>query len=150
MRGVNKCIILGFVGRDPETRHMPNGGAVCNFSVATSEQWTDKQSGDKQERTEWHAIVAFGKLAEICSEYVRKGGQVYVEGSIRTRKWTDKEGKDRYSTEIVADGMQLLGSRAGGDKPQTYGKAGTQDHAKAASGDAPQGDAFDDADSIPF
>jgi single-strand DNA-binding protein len=112
-RGVNKVILVGNLGKDPETRYMPNGKAVTNFSIATSESWTDKQSGDKQERTEWHNIVMFEKLAEIAAEYLRKGSQVYVEGSLRTRKWQDKEGKDRYTTEIVARDMQMLGGRGG-------------------------------------
>jgi single-strand DNA-binding protein len=112
-RGVNKVILVGNLGKDPETRYMPNGKAVTNFSIATSESWTDKSSGDKQERTEWHNIVMFEKLAEIAAEYLRKGSQVYVEGSLRTRKWQDKEGKDRYTTEIVARDMQMLGGRTG-------------------------------------
>jgi single-strand DNA-binding protein len=112
-RGVNKVILVGNLGKDPETRYMPNGKAVTNFSIATSESWTDKSSGDKQERTEWHNIVMFEKLAEIAAEYLRKGSQVYVEGSLRTRKWQDKEGKDRYTTEIVARDMQMLGGRGG-------------------------------------
>jgi len=113
-RGINKVILVGNIGKDPETRYMPNGKAVTNFSVATSEGWTDKQSGDKQERTEWHNVVLFEKLAEIAAEYLRKGSQVYIEGSLRTRKWQDKEGKDRYTTEIVAREMQMLGGRGGG------------------------------------
>src|SRR5688500_657151 len=108
-RGINKVILVGNLGKDPETRYMPNGKPVTNFSIATSESWTDKQSGDKQERTEWHNIVMFEKLAEIAAEYLRKGSQVYVEGSLRTRKWQDKEGKDRYTTEIVARDIQMLG-----------------------------------------
>lgn len=146
MRGVNKVIIVGHCGRDPEARNMPDGRPVCNFSVATTEQWKNK-AGGKEERTEWHNIVAFGPLADICAEYVRKGGQVYIEGKLSTRKW-EKDGVTRYSTEIIASEMQLLGSRASGDKPQTYGKTGQQDHAKAASADGPQGDAFEDG--IPF
>jgi single-strand DNA-binding protein len=111
MRGVNKAILVGTLGKDPEQRFMPNGNAVCNISVATSEQWKDKQTGEKQERTEWHRVSMFGKLAEIAGEYLRKGSQVYLEGKIQTRKWQDKEGKDRYSTEIVADTMQMLGGK---------------------------------------
>lgn len=112
-RGINKVILVGNLGKDPETRYMPNGKPVTNFSIATSESWTDKSSGDKQERTEWHNIVMFEKLAEISAEYLRKGSQVYIEGSLRTRKWQDKEGKDRYTTEIVARDMQMLGGRGG-------------------------------------
>ena len=112
-RGINKVILVGNIGKDPETRYMPNGKAVTNFSVATSESWTDRATGDKQERTEWHNVVLFEKLAEIAAEYLKKGSQVYIEGSLRTRKWQDKEGKDRYTTEIVGRDMQMLGGRGG-------------------------------------
>jgi single-strand DNA-binding protein len=112
-RGVNKVILVGNLGKDPETRYMPSGSAVTNLRIATTEAWKDKQTGDQQERTEWHAVAMFGRLAEIAAEYLRKGSQVYIEGKLRTRKWQDKEGKDRYTTEIVADEMQMLGSRAG-------------------------------------
>src|SRR3954467_987503 len=125
-RGINKVILVGNLGKDPDTRYMPSGKAVTNFSIATSESWTDKQSGDKQERTEWHNIVLFDKLGEIAAEYLRKGSQVYIEGSLRTRKWQDKEGKDRYTTEIVARDMQMLGGRggAGGGGGAACGAAG--------------------------
>jgi len=113
-RGVNKVIIVGNLGKDPETRYMPSGSAVTNLRIATTEAWKDKQSGENQERTEWHAVAMFGRLAEIAAEYLRKGSQVYIEGKLRTRKWQDKEGKDRYTTEIVADEMQMLGSKGGG------------------------------------
>src|SRR3989304_2375340 len=113
MASVNKVILVGNLGRDPETRYNPEGGAICHISVATTDTWKDKTSGEKQERTEWHRVVFFNRLAEIAGEYLKKGSQVYVEGSLRTRKWQDKEGQDRYSTEIVADRMQMLGSRAG-------------------------------------
>ena len=113
-RGINKVILVGNLGADPETRYMPSGKAVTNIRIATSESWKDKQTGDKQERTEWHSIVMFDKLGEIAAEYLRKGSQVYIEGRLRTRKWQDKEGKDRYTTEIVADEMQMLGGRGGG------------------------------------
>ena len=113
-RGINKVILVGNLGADPETRYMPSGKPVTNIRIATSESWTDRQSGDKQERTEWHRVVLFEKLAEIAAEYLRKGSQVYIEGSLRTRKWQDKEGKDQYSTEIVAREMQMLGGRGGG------------------------------------
>jgi single-strand DNA-binding protein len=112
-RGINKVILVGNLGKDPETRYMPSGKAVTNFSIATSESWTDRQTGDKQERTEWHNIVIYDRLAEIAAEYLRKGSQVYIEGSLKTRKWQDKEGKDRYTTEIIARDMQMLGSRGG-------------------------------------
>ena len=109
-KGVNKVIVVGNLGAAPESRTMPSGGTATNFSVATSESWKDKQTGQKQERTEWHKIVTFGRLAEICAEYLVKGSKVYVEGSLRTRKWQDKAGKDNYTTEIVASEMQMLGS----------------------------------------
>jgi single-strand DNA-binding protein len=116
-RGVNKVILVGNLGADPDTRYMPSGKAVTNIRVATSESWKDRQTGDMQERTEWHSIVMYDKLGEIAAEYLRKGSQVYIEGKIRTRKWQDKEGKDRYTTEIIADQMQMLGSRGGGGAP---------------------------------
>src|SRR4051812_35259710 len=109
MSGLNKAQIIGHLGADPETRYMPSGKAVTNIRVATSESWKDKDTGDKKEKTEWHSIVAFDKLAEIMAEYLRKGALVYVEGKLQTRKWQDKEGKDRYTTEIVASQMQMLG-----------------------------------------
>ena len=114
-RGINKVILVGNLGADPDTRYMPSGKAVTNIRVATSESWKDKQTGDMQERTEWHSIVMYDKLGEIAAEYLRKGSQVYIEGKIRTRKWQDKEGKDRYTTEIIANEMQMLGTR-GGDR----------------------------------
>ncbi len=113
-RGVNKVILVGNLGADPETRAMPSGTTVANIRIATSESWKDKQTGEQQERTEWHRVALFGRLGEIAAEYLRKGSQVYIEGSIRTRKWQDKEGKERYSTEIVANEMQMLGGRGGG------------------------------------
>lgn len=113
-RGINKVILVGNLGADPDTRYMPSGKAVTNIRIATSESWKDRTTGDQQERTEWHTVVMFDKLGEIAAEYLRKGSQVYVEGSLRTRKWQDKEGKDRYSTEIVARDMQMLGGRGGG------------------------------------
>jgi single-strand DNA-binding protein len=112
-RGINKVILVGNLGADPDTRYMPSGKAVTNIRIATSESWKDKTTGDQQERTEWHGVVLFDKLGEIAAEYLRKGSQVYIEGSLRTRKWQDKEGKDRYTTEIVARDMQMLGSRGG-------------------------------------
>src|SRR6059058_2218664 len=112
MASVNKVIIVGNLGRDPETRYMPEGGAITNISVATTEKWKDK-NGEMQEKTEWHRVAFFGKLAEIAGEYLKKGSQVYVEGRLQTRKWQDKEGQDKYTTEIIADRMQMLGSRSG-------------------------------------
>ena len=116
-RGVNKVILVGNLGRDPEVRYSPNGQAVANVTIATSESWKDKTTGDKQERTEWHRIVFFGRLAEIAGEYLKKGSQIYVEGRLQTRKWQDKDGHDRYTTEIVANEMQMLGSREGRGAP---------------------------------
>jgi single-strand DNA-binding protein len=113
-RGVNKVILIGNLGADPETRAMPSGATVANLRIATTENWKDRTSGENQERTEWHRVALFGKLAEIASEYLRKGSQVYIEGSLRTRKWTDKQGQERYSTEIVGNEMQMLGGRGGG------------------------------------
>ncbi len=110
-RGVNKCIIIGNLGKDPETRYMPNGGAVTNVTVATSESWKDKQTGQQQERTEWHNVVFFNRLAEIAGEYLKKGSKCYIEGSLRTIKYQAKDGSDRYSTEIVASEMQVLSGR---------------------------------------
>ena len=112
-RGVNKVTIVGNLGQDPDTKYMPSGGAVTNISVATSESWKDKQTGQPQERVEWHRIVFFNRLAEIAGEYLKKGSQVYIEGSLRTRKWQDQSGQDRYTTEIVASEMQMLGGRQG-------------------------------------
>ena len=113
-RGINKVILIGNLGQDPETRAMPSGSSVTNLRIATSESWKDKQSGEMKERTEWHSVAMFGRLAEIAGEYLRKGSQVYIEGSLRTRKWQDKEGRDRYTTEIIGNEMQMLGARGGG------------------------------------
>jgi single-strand DNA-binding protein len=116
MASVNKVILVGNVGRDPEIRYMPSGDAMANLSLATTDTWKDK-NGEKQEKTEWHRVVIFGKTAEVAGQYVKKGSQIYIEGRLQTRKWTDKEGQEKYSTEIVADRMQMLGSRGGGDAP---------------------------------
>ena len=113
-RGINKVILVGNLGQDPETRYLPSGGAVTNVSVATSESWRDKQTGQQQERTEWHRVVFFNKLGEIAGQYLKKGSKIYVEGSLRTRKWQGQDGADRYTTEIVANEMQMLDSRSGG------------------------------------
>jgi single-strand DNA-binding protein len=114
-RGINKVILVGNLGQDPETRYMPSGKAVTNLRLATSDSWKDKQTGEQREQTEWHSIVMYDRLAEIAAEYLRKGSQIYVEGRLKTRKWQDKEGKDRYTTEVIASEMQMLGSR-GGDR----------------------------------
>ena len=112
-RGINKVILIGNLGADPETRAIPSGTTVANLRIATSESWRDKQSGEQQERTEWHRVALFGRLAEIAGEYLRKGSQVYIEGSLRTRKWQDKQGNERYSTEIIGNELQMLGGRGG-------------------------------------
>jgi len=114
MASVNKVILVGNLGRDPETRYSPNGGAICNVSIATTRNWKDKASGERKEETEWHRVVFYDRLAEIAGEYLKKGRPVYVEGRLKTRKWTDKEGQEKYTTEIIAEEMQLLGSREGG------------------------------------
>lgn len=155
MASVNKVILIGNLGKDPETRYLPSGEAVTSFSIATSETWKDKTSGEKKEATEWHRISAFGKLAEICGEYLRKGSQVYIEGALRTRKWQDKEGQDRYTTEIRADQMRMLGSRGGGEGG---GGGGMREPSAAPSGGSASkapakksGGSFDDMDDdIPF
>ena len=115
MAGVNKVILVGNLGQDPEVKYMPNGNAVANISIATSETWKDRDSGEKREKTEWHRVVMFRKLAEIVGQYLKKGSKVYIEGKLQTRKWQDKNGQDRYTTEIVADQMQMLDSRGGGE-----------------------------------
>ena len=147
-RGINKVILVGNLGQDPETRYMPNGKAVTNLRLATSDSWKDKQTGEQREQTEWHSIVMYDRLAEIAAEYLRKGSQIYVEGRLKTRKWQDKEGRDRYTTEIIAAEMQMLGSRGGertGAEPRGEPRAAaTQERAAqpAAVGE------FDD--DIPF
>lgn len=140
-RGINKVILIGHLGADPETRYMPSGSAVTNMRLATTEQWRDKTSGEQQERTEWHNVAMFGRLAEIAAEYLRKGSQVYVEGRLRTRKWQDRDGNDRWTTEIVANEMQMLGGRSGSG-------AGAPAPAKPADEAAAPASDFDD--DIPF
>lgn len=155
MASVNKVILVGNLGRDPETRYAPDGGAITNVSIATTETWKDK-NGEKQEKTEWHRVVFFSKLAEIAGEYLKKGSQVYVEGRLQTRKWQDKDGQDKYSTEIVADRMQMLGSRqgmGGGDRGERDAPADREGGSRAADKPAPakSGNKFDDfEDDIPF
>ena len=148
-RGINKVILVGNLGADPETRYMPSGKPVTNIRIATSEGWTDKQSGDKQERTEWHSVVLFEKLAEISAEYLRKGSQVYIEGSLRTRKWQDKEGIDRYTTEIVAREMQMLGGRGGGEGGERRAPVAASG-ASSPSSAPPPAEAGEFDDDIPF
>ena len=136
MASVNKVIIVGNLGRDPETRYMPNGEAVTNIAVATTESWKDKTSGEKKELTEWHRITFYRKLAEIAGQYLKKGSQIYIEGRLQTRKWTDKENVERYTTEIIADSMQMLGSRqgAGGGAPMDDDYAASAPAPRQSSG----------------
>ena len=138
-KGVNRVTIIGNLGQDPEVKQMPSGGAVCNITVATSESWNDKNTGEKQERVEWHRIIFYRKLAEIAGEYLRKGSQIYVEGKLQTRKWQDQSGADRYTTEIVANEMQMLGGKASASQAA---KPATQPEAASGAND------FDD--DLPF
>jgi len=158
-RGVNKVILVGNLGADPETRSMPSGMTVTNIRIATSESWKDKASGAQQERTEWHSIALFGRLGEIAAEYLRKGSQVFVEGKLRTRKWQDKTGNDRFTTEIIADNMQMLGGRAGGGGAPAMsggadrgagGGAPPRDDYDQSSAPTPAGGKEDFDDDIPF
>lgn len=151
-RGINKVILIGNLGKDPETKYMPSGEAVTNITLATSETWKDKQTGQPQERTEWHKVVFFKRLAEIAGEYLTKGSKLYIEGSLRTRKWQDQSGQDKYSTEIVANEMQMLDARPAGGQSGSKPQEGNQDmhqHLSAGKGE-PEG--FDDSfeDDIPF
>ena len=160
-RGINKVILIGHVGGDPEVRYLPNGNAVASFTLATTESWKDKTTGEKQDRTEWHRISCFNRLGEIVGEYVRKGSKLYVEGSLRTRKWQDQQGQDRYTTEIIANDIQMLdgkGSNAGGyeNMPQTQQYApsapasANKPQAQATANAVPH-DAFDQLDDdVPF
>lgn len=129
-RGVNKVILVGHLGKDPEVRHLPNGNAVASFSIATSESWKDKDTGEKQERTEWHRVVCFNRLGEIVGQYVKKGARIYIEGSLKTRKWQDQQGQDRYTTEIIAAEMQMLDNKTSGsssyDDPMDSSHSGGQ------------------------
>ncbi len=156
-RGVNKVILVGNLGNDPETRYMPSGDAVTNISIATTESWKDKQSGEQKEKTEWHRVVMFRRLGEIAAEYLRKGSQVYIEGKLRTNKWKDRDGNDRYTTEIIADEMQMLGGRGGaggGDYSSGGGSnkpsgGGSRDQSGGGQNSPPPpADDFDD--DIPF
>ena len=157
-RGVNKVILIGNLGADPETRAMPSGSSVANLRIATSESWRDKQTGEQQERTEWHRVALFGRLAEIAGEYLRKGSQVYIEGSLRTRKWQDKQGNERYSTEIIGNELQMLGGRGGGGggppgaAAESGARAGgaqpTPAYSEESGGGGARSEEFDD--DIPF
>lgn len=163
MASVNKVILVGNLGRDPETRYAPSGDAICNVTLATTDNWKDKATGEKKEQTEWHRVVFFGKLAEIAGQYLKKGSQIYVEGSLRTRKWQDKDGQDRYTTEIRADEMKMLGRREGMGGGDSAGYDSAPNGAPPARGGAPsrpaaapaqapaKGSAFGDFDDdIPF
>ena len=151
-RGVNKVILIGHLGQDPQQRAMPSGKAVVNLRVATTEQWRDKQTGENKEATEWHNVVMFDRLAEIAAEYLRKGSQIYVEGKIRTRKWQDKEGNDRYTTEIIANEMSMLGGRGGGGSrrraARRTARASRAEEPAARAEPAGVAESFDD--DIPF
>jgi single-strand DNA-binding protein len=157
-RGVNKVILIGNLGADPETRAMPSGMTVANLRIATSESWKDKQSGEQKERTEWHSVALFGRLGEVAGEYLKKGSQVYIEGSLRTRKWQDKEGRDRYTTEIVASDMQMIGGRGGpggsggggGGSYEPRERAGASEAAGAGAGAGAGASAEEFDDDIPF
>lgn len=149
MASLNKVILIGSLGRDPEIRYMPNGEAVCNFSMATSENWKDKQ-GQKQEKTEWHNIVMYRKLAEIAGEYLKKGALVYIEGKLQTRKWSDKEGKERYTTEIIADQMQMLGSKAQNNSQDNLQYQPAKNNAPQTAMQGLENMPDDDPDLIPF
>jgi len=160
MASVNKVILVGNLGRDPETRYSPDGGAITNVSIATTDTWKDKATGEKKENTEWHRVVFFNRLGEIAGEYLKKGSSVYVEGRLKTRKWTDKDGVEKYTTEIVADNMQMLGSRGGagggssemGDRGE-YGNSTPAKPPRAASAapaSKPAGNFDDMDDDIPF
>ncbi len=156
-RGINKVILVGNLGQDPETRYMPSGSAVTNFTVATNESWKDKQTGEQKERTEWHKVVMFDRLAEIAAEYLRKGSQVYIEGKLQTRKWQGQDGQDRYTTEIRANEMQMLGGRGGGGGGGSFGGGagggsfGGGGGQKGGGGNAPPQPGPDDFDDdIPF
>jgi single-strand DNA-binding protein len=154
-RGINKVILVGNLGQDPETRAMPSGKAVTNIRIATSDSWRDKQTGEQKEQTEWHSVVFFDRLAEIAAEYLKKGSQVYVEGKLRTRKWQDKSGNDRYSTEVIANEMQMLGGRGGGGggggggmSSGARGGSGFDEHAQVPASGGGKDEVFDD--DIPF
>lgn len=151
-RGINKVILIGFLGQDPEVKYMPSGGAVANLSLATSEQWKDKDTGEQKTRTEWHKIVIYGRLGEIAGEYLRKGSQVYIEGRLQTRKWQDKSGQDKYTTEIIANEMQMLGGgggRGGAMNAESDFSAGNKGGANNTPSGMPSApEEFDD--DIPF
>jgi single-strand DNA-binding protein len=149
-RGVNKVILIGNLGQDPESRTTPGGTTVTNIRIATTESWTDKASGEKKEQTEWHTVVMWSRLGEIAAEYLRKGSQVYIEGRLQTRKWQDKQGNDRYTTEVVASDMQMLGGRGGGATQETRDTRETGGGKAGAAAPAGAGSAAEFDDDIPF
>ena len=149
-RGVNKVILVGHLGKDPDVRYAPSGQAIANITLATSEQWKDKNSGEKQERTEWHRVVFFSRLAEIAGEYLKKGSQVYIEGRLQTRKWQDKDGNDRWTTEIVANDMQMLGGRGGGGGGDSFNQDASYGQPEPAAAGSGGGAPDDFDDDIPF
>jgi single-strand DNA-binding protein len=149
-RGINKVILVGHLGRDPEVRYSANGQAIANVTIATSESWKDKNTGEKQEKTEWHRVVFFGRLGEIAGEYLKKGSQVYIEGRLQTRKWQDKEGKDRYTTEIVANEMQMLGSKGSNTGGDFASQSQSADSTRAPQPATQAAGADDFDDDIPF
>ena len=148
MRGINKVILIGTLGKDPEVRYMPDGGAVCNVSLATNESWKDKNTGDQRQSTEWHHLIFYRRLAEIAGEYLRKASQIYVEGKLKTRKWQDKNGNDRYTTEIIVSEMQMLGGGNRNENGGTYRDSGQQSTRDTAPMEQSTMDDFDD--DIPF
>jgi single-strand DNA-binding protein len=151
MASLNKVTLIGNLGRDPETRYAPSGDAICNLTIATSEQWKDKTTGEKKEATEWHRVVMFSKLAEIASQYLHKGSQVYIEGRLQTRKWQDKDGQDRYTTEIRADEMKMLGGKPDGAQQEPRQPAPQRQQAAPAKSATEGGSGFGDMDDdIPF
>jgi single-strand DNA-binding protein len=163
MAAVNKVILVGNLGKDPETRYSPDGGAICNINIATTETWKDKATGEKKEATEWHRVVLYSRLAEIAGEYLKKGRSVYIEGRLKTRKWTDKEGVEKYTTEVIASELQMLGSREGGTggggddggssnrgESGGYNREGSSSPAKAAPAKKPAQSFSDMDDDIPF
>jgi single-strand DNA-binding protein len=162
MAAVNKVILVGNLGKDPETRYSPDGGAICNLNIATTETWKDKATGEKKEATEWHRVVLYSRLAEIAGEYLKKGRSVYIEGRLKTRKWTDKEGVEKYTTEVIASELQMLGSREGGTgggddsgssnrgESGGYNREGSSSPAKTAPAKKPAQSFSDMDDDIPF
>jgi len=149
-RGINKVILIGNLGNDPDVRYTPSGSAIANITIATSEAWKDKNTGEKQERTEWHRVVLFSRLGEIAGEYLKKGSKVYIEGRLQTRKWQDKNGQDRYTTEIVGNDLQMLDSRGGGGAPMGMNSSNKSQNSGPVAEPVGAGDYSDFDDDIPF